>query len=95
MNESRGTAKRPYYFTDAERQYYERIPKRVLWAIARDYAAQCAGIGESESNPEIVLEEIKQRRAIVEAIDHCQVFIGDQALLDKQVQDRLKGGAIS
>lgn len=55
----------PIFGTKEEAQWYERIPKRVLFAIARDYAMIAVGEQEAEDDPALVLDELKRTAAIV------------------------------
>lgn len=57
--------KRPVFFTSAEARWFERTPKRTIFAIMRDYAAQEISFDVAQGEPKKVLEEIIDRQKIV------------------------------
>lgn len=55
----------PKFYTKAERDWYEKTPKRVLFAIMRDYAMQEVGESVALENKDIVLADIEERQKII------------------------------
>lgn len=48
-------------FANDNKDYYDKIPKRVWAALAIDFAMGVVGIDESEKDPYLVLEELNSR----------------------------------
>lgn len=61
-----GVNKRPIFWTQAESEWYERTPKRVLFAIARDYAEVTVGESEAIEDVTLVLAELNRVAQIVQ-----------------------------
>jgi hypothetical protein len=57
--------KNPVFFTPGEQAWYEQTPKRVLYALARDYAMQNVGEEHAFGQPDCVLAELKDRQQII------------------------------
>jgi len=55
----------PKFYTKAEWDWYEKTPKRVLFAIMRDYAMQEVGESVALENKDIVLADIEERQKII------------------------------
>ncbi len=58
--------KRPVFHTKEESFWYERTPKRVIFAIMRDFAHQHVGIADGENLPHQVLAVIKDRQETIQ-----------------------------
>ena len=61
----RGCNQRPYFPTRKEAEWFEKTPKRVIFAIMRDFAHIMIGIEECDKNPPKVLEFIRETEAII------------------------------